>query len=144
MARVEMVEIYKGLNDGLYKLQRKCPHPVLKGPTSIGDPEPLTENELRTSGLRLILDALASSLQACTDSKQIKRWNREAYQEFRSTHQMISISRWKDSDGNINIELMIPSEGGYRALPETKISVHESEIETGLMPAVFEAFASFP
>jgi len=140
MPRVETVEIFRDRNTGLYKLQRKCPHPSLKGPTSIGEPRILREEELRVEGPHLILDALASSLLECSDASDITRWDRDAYEEFRKNHEMVSISRWEDSAETIEVEPMLASEGGFRNVRGAKISVQQSNAEADLVAAIFDAF----
>jgi len=139
MPFVEVVDIYKCRKSGVYKLQEKCRHPK-GGPTDFGEPKIFTEQEMETKGVRVIVSALESSLKPCSDASQIVRRSRAEYRKFRREHSLVSVIRWSDRDGQVEIDPMRPEEGGYTNILSAKIRLQPNELPEKLIWAVREAF----
>jgi hypothetical protein len=136
----ETVDIFKNKKTGLYLVQRKCPDPELNGPTSIGQPEILSEAQLRRLGVRKILDALESSLRPCPDLLQIKHSTKEEHRKFCSAHNCVTIARWPDGAGEVELHPLCRVRGGYRSIPGGKSVLAVEDLQFDLIDEVLSAF----
>ena len=136
----ETVDIFKNKKTGLFLLQKKCTDPVLKGPTSVGEPEILSSADLSQQGVRKILDALDSSSKPCSDQAQIRRRSEEEYRRFCNLHHCVTVARWPSGTGEIELYPLRRVRRGYRSIKDGKIVLPADQVQHRLLNAVLLAF----
>ncbi len=136
----ETVEIFKNKKTGLYLLQRQCPDPELKGPTWIGQPETLSEDQLRRLGVIKLLEALESSLRPCSDPQLLKHFTDEEHRRFCGAHHCVTITRWPDGGGQLELRPLRRVRGGYRSIQDAKRTITAKDIQSDLIDEVLSAF----
>jgi hypothetical protein len=136
----ETVEIFKNKKTGLYLVQRQCPDPVLRGPTWFGQPEILSEEQLRRTGVSKLLEVLESSLKPCSDIQQLKHFTDEEYRKFCGSHHCVSITRWADGGGGLEVRPHRRVRGGYRSITEAMSIIAVEDIQSNLIDEILSAF----
>jgi hypothetical protein len=134
------VDVYKNKRTGLYLVQRKCQGPPLEGLTSVGEAEVLSEQELKHSGANKLLDAIDSSLKPCANPEQTRRFTQEEFSKFCSAHHYVSITRWSDGNGQLEVRPMQRVRGGHRSIKGGMICVLRENIGSKLIATILDAF----
>lgn len=136
----ETLDVFRNKKAGFFLIQRKCKDQLKKGLVSYGAPEVFSEAQLRETGVEKILSGLSFSSAPCPGQELVQVLTTEEYSGFCRAHICVTVTRWPEGRGDLELFPLRRTRGGYRSIEGAKVVIEMHKIQSDLIDEVFEAF----